>query len=63
MINFAEAYKRYGLIKTEKSIVYKEWAPGAKKMYLTGDFCGWEKKKHEMKKDDFGNWTIELPDL
>lgn len=30
-------------------------------MYLTGDFCNWDRKKHKMVRDQFGNWKIELP--
>jgi len=30
-------------------------------MYLTGEFCDWDRKKHRLDRDEFGNWSIELP--
>lgn len=37
--NFSQAYKYYGIhIQHDNSVVAREWAPGAKQLYLTGDF-------------------------
>ena len=36
---FSRGYDRFGLNRTkEGGIVYREWAPGAQAVYLTGDF-------------------------
>ncbi len=37
------------------------WAPNAKKVCLTGEFCGWDKEKHPMAKQYDGTWEIRLP--
>lgn len=37
--NFSQAYKYYGIhIQHDNSVIAREWAPGAKQLYLTGDF-------------------------
>ncbi len=43
---FASGFKdKFGLIRTEGGIIYREWAPNAKEIYLIGDFSkrvlGW----------------------
>ena len=58
--NFARGYEKYGIFVTDKGITYREWAPGAKEMYLFGDFNNWDKHQHPMIRDGFGNWTITL---
>ncbi len=58
--SFAQGYKYFGIHKTAKGWVYREWAPGAQKMYFTGDFCDWELYKHEMKALENGVFEIEL---
>lgn len=36
---FSQGYKYYGIhFLPDNSIVAREWAPGAKDVYLTGDF-------------------------
>jgi 1,4-alpha-glucan branching enzyme len=40
--------------------VYREWAPGATEAELIGDFNDW--KGQAMQRDDFGTWTIKLPE-
>ncbi len=41
---------------------YREWAPGAQELYLTGDFNEWNRSSHPLEKDSFGVWSIFLPD-
>jgi 1,4-alpha-glucan branching enzyme len=37
--SFSQAYKYYGIhIQQDNSVIAREWAPGAKELYLTGDF-------------------------
>ena len=35
---FSRGYERFGVLKTPEGISYREWAPGAKEVFLTGDF-------------------------
>ena len=59
---FANAHNYFGFHKTEKGWVYREWAPGADKLYLTGDFNNWQWLDDPMNKLENGVWEIELPD-
>ena len=60
---FATGYLYYGLHKTDKGWVLREWAPNATEIYLIGDFNDWkENKKYAMKKLKNGqDWEIKLP--
>ncbi|CAH0562702.1 unnamed protein product [Brassicogethes aeneus] len=60
--NFTKAYKYYGMnVQPDNSIICREWAPGAKQIYLTGDFNGWNRESHPYKKLDYGKWELILP--
>ncbi len=39
------------------------WAPNAKAVNLTGEFCGWDLSKYPMEKQYDGIWELRLPDL
>lgn len=39
---------------------YREWAPLAYGLFLTGDFNNWEHFTHPLQKNDFGIWEIFL---
>ncbi|MBC7785754.1 MAG: alpha amylase C-terminal domain-containing protein [Burkholderiales bacterium] len=41
---------------------YREWAPGALQLRLIGDFNGWDRFGHPMVRDEFGVWSLFLPD-
>ncbi|KAL4439336.1 hypothetical protein ABPG74_016999 [Tetrahymena malaccensis] len=59
--DFAKGYKRYGFNQEGDNLVYREWAPSAKEIYLTGDFNNWNRKQFPLQKDAFGNWEIQIP--
>lgn len=45
--NFSQGYKYYGIhIQSDNSVIAREWAPGAKELYLTGDFSELQIKFH-----------------
>lgn len=60
---FANAHHYFGIHRTKKGWVYREWAPAADGLYLMGEFNKWEKTTHPLKKIDEKNgiWEIELP--
>ncbi len=58
--DFANGYQYFGIHRTPTGWVYREWAPGAETMYLTGDFCGWDRHAHPMKKLSGGVFELEL---
>ncbi|CDR41381.1 CYFA0S07e01398g1_1 [Cyberlindnera fabianii] len=60
IMNVADSYKTYGLYEDSTGIHYKEWAPNAQQAFLIGDFNNWQ-KNHEMTKDAYGCFSIDLP--
>lgn len=59
---FARAYDTLGLNydQKEKSWTYREWAPGAEKLSLVGDFNDWNEKSHELSRKENGIWEISI---
>lgn len=64
LTDFANGFKYFGINynKEKKGYTYREWAPEAKALYLTGDFNNWEKFTHPLVKNDYGTWEIFLPE-
>lgn len=59
---FTKGYKYYGVnVKQDNTIICREWAPGARQLYLTGDFNGWNRESHPYKKLEYGKWELILP--
>lgn len=58
--DFANGHRYFGIHRTKKGWVYREWAPSAHQLYFTGDFNDWNLTSHPMKKNG-GEWEIELP--
>lgn len=63
LLNFANAHRWYGLHFDNQANgwFYREWAPGAHEIYLTGDFNEWNRDSHPLKKKQNGDWEIFLP--
>jgi len=61
LLEFARSYKTLGINELNGEIIYREWAPGAKQIFLAGDFNGWNKNEFPLKKGGFGFWEIKLP--
>ncbi|MBR3691184.1 MAG: alpha amylase C-terminal domain-containing protein [Clostridia bacterium] len=59
--DFANGFEYFGIHPTGDGWVYREWAPGAEAMYLTGDFCGWELCAHPLTRLENGVWELFLP--
>lgn len=41
---------------------YREWAPAAHSLRLIGDFNGWDRAANFLDRDEFGVWSIFLPE-
>ncbi len=48
--------------KGESGVWYREWAPGANYLGLIGDFNGWDRGANPLGRDEWGVWSIFLPD-
>ncbi len=60
--DFANAHTWYGFHHLPDGWVYREWAPAADKLYLTGDFNDWHWTDTPMERLENGNWELRLPD-
>ncbi|KAL0216545.1 hypothetical protein P9112_008729 [Eukaryota sp. TZLM1-RC] len=56
-------YNSFGLHKTEDAITYFEWAPEAQAVSLIGDFNDWNRESHPCSRDEFGRWSLTIPDV
>lgn len=59
---FADAYQYFGIHydKQQDGWTYREWAPRAEDLYFFGDFNGWQRYAHRMKRLPGGIWEIFL---
>lgn len=61
---FANGSLHYGFHPMLGGMVYREWAPGAEKMSLVGDFNGWNGDANPMHKvGPNGDWEVTVPVL
>ena len=57
----ASGYLYFGLHKTNKGWVFREWAPNATAIYLIGTFNNWKKEEsYRMQRQGYGVWEIAL---
>src|SRR5687768_10059134 len=51
-----------GMLWGKSGIWYREWAPAALQLRLIGDFNDWDRYGHPLVRDEFGVWSLFLPD-
>jgi 1,4-alpha-glucan branching enzyme len=63
LLNFATGHHYYGINfnNEKKGWFYREWAPAAHSLYLTGDFNKWDRTSHKLERNEKGDWEIFLP--
>ena len=61
LADFATGHLYFGFHKTADGWFYREWAPGAEKMYLTGDFCHWDRYAYPLERKENGVFEVFLP--
>jgi len=59
--DFANAHEWYGFHRRADGWVYREWAPGADQLYLTGDFNDWHWLDTPLQRLENGDWEVFLP--
>lgn len=66
LANFSRGHEFFGFNRGEKDgepgVFYREWAPGALRLCLVGDFNHWDRKANPMQRTEFGVWSTFLPD-
>ena len=60
LTEFANAHNYYGFHKTKTGWIYREWASNADGLYLIGDFNGWDRHSHPLRKVNDEDWEIEI---
>ena len=58
--DFANAHEYFGIHHTDSGWVYREWAPSAYQLYLTGEFNNWNQTEYPMTRLDNGVWELQL---
>ena len=61
LADFANGSEYFGFHKTADGWYYREWAPAADKLWLTGEFCNWDRSAHPMTKLENGVFELFLP--
>ena len=56
--DFANGYQYFGFHRTENGWVYREWAPAAEEVYLTGDMVDW--RWFDWRLTPIGNGVFEI---
>ena len=59
--HFANGHKYFGLHKGKDGWFYREWAPAAEKLYLTGDFCNWDRHAFPATRLENGVFELFIP--
>jgi 1,4-alpha-glucan branching enzyme len=66
MGTISEGHRYFGLNRGERDgepgVWYREWAPGARALFLAGDFNGWDRERHPLTRDPWGVWSGFFPD-
>ena len=60
LVDFANGYKYFGFHRSEDGWFYREWAPAADEVYLTGDFNSWSPREYRLQKKENGVFEIFL---
>lgn len=56
--SFANGYNYFGFHKTKSGWVYREWAPAASNVFLTGDFTNWQRYSYPLTPIGNGVWEL-----
>jgi 1,4-alpha-glucan branching enzyme len=59
--DFANGHHSFGCFKEHGSILFREWLPNARQVFLIGDFSQWEpNEKFAFKPVGYGSWELRL---
>jgi 1,4-alpha-glucan branching enzyme len=64
LLEYANMHKELGINydTLKEGFWYREWAPGAHALFLTGDFNGWSRTSHPLTQRGDRIWEIFIPD-
>ena len=58
--DFSNAHLYFGFHRTNDGWVYREWAPAADALFLTGDMVGWDTRRLYMNHIGDGVWEVYM---
>lgn len=58
--SIANFHEYYGFQKTRTGWIYRDWAPAADEVLLTGDFNNWDNNSHKLERIDENTWEISI---
>ena len=58
----SQGHHYFGFNRGDGGFWYREWAPAATYLSLIGDFNQWDRGANPMSKDEYGVWSLFLPD-
>ncbi len=59
--DFANGHHYFGVQREEARFIFREWAPNAEKIFLSGDFSGWkDRQEYSFSKLEKGVWELGL---
>jgi len=59
--DFANGYRYFGLQQSDSGWIFREWAPNADGIWLTGTFNGWQiEDRYRFQPGQNGEWILEL---
>ncbi len=61
LTDFANGHLFFGFHRQENGWIYREWAPGAERLFITGDFCSWDRYAYPMERGENGVFTCFIP--
>jgi 1,4-alpha-glucan branching enzyme len=63
----SQGHHYFGFTRGENNgqpgVWFREWAPAAQLITLTGDFNQWDRESHPLLRDEFGVWSTFLSDV
>ncbi len=59
--DFGNGHLFFGFHPQKDGWIYREWAPGAERLFVTGDFCNWERYAYPMKREENGVFSCFIP--
>jgi len=64
LAEFASGHEYFGMHLQQSEWIFREWAPHAEKIFIVGDFSGWqERTEFALKRiTEEGDWEIRLPE-
>jgi 1,4-alpha-glucan branching enzyme len=62
----SQGHRHFGFNRGEylgkAGVWYREWAPGALQLRVIGDFNGWDRWANPMAREEYGVWSLFMPD-